>query len=292
MTPLADGGGLELRLRPTAAEPARGAAPQGGPAGEPARAAAPGDAPGAAPGDVPGAAPGSDPPAGAAGVWTVPLDRVAFADVELVAREAATVSARLNLVEGDLEIDVAAPGRPPLRATWPWPVDSALRSVELAAGERLVASVPLLASGSAPLFPAPGRYVLTARFAARPGETIEAPPVELVRTASADADAALAAGLGDRDVLQSLLGAGVIGAAAPSLERLAASADAGTAAAANLALGRTSALAAAAGDPAVTRAVAALLPPGATGPDARRDAVLPAAEPRGAAALTGRALPE
>ncbi len=264
MTPLADGGGLELRLRPRARPSPRA---RGG-----ARRRA---------GDR--AARGAERPAGRAqrSAWTVPLDRVAFADVELVAREAATVSARLNLVEGDLEIDVAAPGRPPLRATWPWPVDSAPRSVELAAGERLVASVPLLASGSAPLFPAPGRYVLTARFAARPGETIEAPPVELVRTAPADADAAVAAGLGDRDVLQSLLGAGVIGAAAPSLERLAASADAGTAAAANLALGRTAALAAAAGDPAVTRAVAALLPPGATGPDARRDAVLPAAEAAG-----------
>lgn len=270
MTPLADGGGLELRLRPAAAEPVLGAAPGG----------------------APGTAPDSDAPASAAGVWTVPLDRIAFADVELVAREAVTVSARLNLVEGDLEIDVAAPGRPPLRAMWPWPVDSAPRSVELAAGERLVASVPLLASGSAPLFPAPGRYVLTARFVARPGEAVEAQPVVLVRTAPADADAALAAGLGNRDVLQSLLGAGVIGAAAPSLERLAASADAGTAAAANLALGRTAALAGAAGDPAVTRAVAALLPPGATGPDARRDAVLPAAQARGAAALTGRAMPE
>jgi hypothetical protein len=208
--------------------------------------------------------------------------------VELIARGAATVSARLNLVEGDLEIDVAAPGRPPLRATWPWPVDSAPRSVDLAAGERLVSAVPLLASGSVPLFPAPGRYVVTARFAARRGETVEAEPVALVRTAPADA---VAAGLGNRDVLQSLLGAGVIGAAAPSLERLATSVDAGTAAAANLALGRTAALAAVAGDPAVTRAVAALLPPGATGPDARRDAVLPAAEARGIAALTGRALP-
>ncbi|WP_349425548.1 hypothetical protein [Microbacterium sp. LWS13-1.2] len=277
MTPLADGSGLELRLRPAATEPVRGAAS--------------GDALGAAREDAPGTAPDSDGRASAAGAWTVPLDRIAFADVELVARAAVTVSARLNLVEGDLEIDVAAPGRPPLRATWPWPVDSAPRSVELAAGERLVASVPLLASGSAPLFPVLGRYVVTARFAARPGETVQAQPVELVRTAPSDADADAAAGLANRDVLQSLLGAGVIGAAAPSLERLAASADAGTAAAANLALGRTAALAAGADDPAVTRAVAALLPPGATGPDARRDAVLPAAEARGAAALTGRALP-
>lgn len=222
---------------------------------------------------------------------SVPLDRIAFAEVELLASgAAATVSTRLNLVEGDLEIDVVGAGGTPVRATWPWPVDSAPRSVELAAGERLVASVPLLASGSAPLFPAPGRYELTARFAVRPGVTIESSPVALIRTAPEDA--ALAAGLGERDVLQSLLGAGVIGAAEPALERLAASADAGTAAAANLALGRTDALADAAGEPAVARAVAALLPPGATGPDERRDAVAPRAGARGAAALTGLPLAE
>ena len=101
-----------------------------------------------------------------------------------------------------------------------------------------------------------------------------------------------AEGLGQRDVLQSLLGAGVIGASTPSLERLADSADAGTAAAANLALGRTDALADAAADPAVARAVAALLPPGATGPDERRDAVTPRAAARDAAALTGLPLAE
>lgn len=221
---------------------------------------------------------------------SVPLDRIAFADVELVATRAATVSARLNLVEEDLEIEVVRAGGTPVRAAWPWPVDSAPRTIELAPGERLVASVPLLASGSAPLFPVPGRYVLTARFAARPGETIESHPVELVRTAPDDAG--LAAALGTRDVLQSLLGAGVIGSSDAMLERLAASADAGTAAAANLALGRTSALAETADDPAVARAVAALLPPGATGPDERRDAVAPRAGAHAAAALTGVPLRE
>ncbi|WP_285104614.1 hypothetical protein [Promicromonospora sp. MEB111] len=226
---------------------------------------------------------------------SVPLDRVVFADVELVATGGpATVSARLNLVEGDLEIEVAGAGRTPVRATWPWPVDSAPRSVDLPAGGRLVAAVPLISSGSVPLFAAPGRYELTARFAARRGESVAARPVALVRTAPDDA--ALAARLGDRDVLQSLLGAGVIGAAAPSLELLAASADAGTAAAANLALGRTGVLADAAADPAVVRAVAALLPPGATGQDDRRDAVASRvtaqAAARDAAALTGRPLAE
>ncbi|GAA2231419.1 hypothetical protein GCM10010413_31760 [Promicromonospora sukumoe] len=241
---------------------------------------------------------------------SVPLDRIAFADVEVVATGgAASVSARLNLVEGDLEIEVAGPGSPPVRATWPWPADSAPRSVDLPAGGRLVASVPLLSSGSAPLFRAPGRYELTARFAARRGESIASRPVSLVRTAPDDA--ALATRLGDRDVLQSILGAGVLGAAAPSLELLAASSDAGTAAAANLALGRSDALndvlsgarTDAVADPAALRAVAALLPPGATGQDDRRDAVValsvaraPApgtaaeAVERAVAALTGRPL--
>lgn len=237
---------------------------------------------------------------------SVPLDRIAFADVEVVATGgAATVSARLNLVEGDLEIEVAGPGGQPVRATWPWPADSAPRSVDLAAGGRLVASVPLLSSGSVPLFRTPGRYELTARFAARRGESIASRPVALERTAPDDA--ALAARLGDRDVLQSILGAGVLGAAAPSLELLAASSDVGTAAAANLALGRTDVLAGArtdaAADPAAVRAVAALLPPGATGQDDRREAVValsvaraPAlgtaaeAAERAVAALTGRPL--
>lgn len=221
---------------------------------------------------------------------SVPLDRIAFAEVEVVAAgpSPAPVSARLNIVEGDLEILVTPAGGAPVRAAWPWPVDSAPRSVELAPGARLVASVPLLAAGSAPLFPSPGWYELIARFAARPGVLLESGPVSLVRTAPADA--ALAAGLGARDVLQSLLGAGVIGGATPQLERLAESADTGTAAAANLALGRTGALAEAADDPAVARAVAALLPPGATGRDERRDAVLPRAGAREVATLRGEPL--
>jgi hypothetical protein len=226
------------------------------------------------------------------GEASVPLDRIVFAEVELVARGQAPgpVSARLNIVEGDLEIFVAPAGGTPVRAAWPWPVDSAPRSIELAPGERLIASVPLMAAGSEPLFPRPGRYELTARFAVRPDVTVESPPVALVRTAPPDA--ALAAALGDRDVLQSLLAAGVMGAASPKLERIAESADAATAAAANLALGRMEAIARAADDPAVVRAVAALLPPGATGQDERREAVMPRAAPRDAAALSGEPLVE
>jgi len=218
---------------------------------------------------------------------SVPLDRVAFAEVEVAAvGGAATVSARLNLIEGDLEVEVTGPDGRVARATWPWPADSALRSVALAAGERLVAAVPLVSEGSEPLFPAPGRYDVVARFAARPGETLTSNTAVLVRTAGEDA--ALAADLRDRDVVQSLLGAGVIGAAEPALERLAESEDAGTAAAARLALSRTDALEAADADPAVSRAVAALLPPGATGNDERREAIASRAAPRDVAMLSGR----
>jgi hypothetical protein len=222
---------------------------------------------------------------------SVPLDRIAYAEVDVVAvGGAATVSARLNLIEGDLEVEVTGPDGRAARAAWPWPADSAPRSVELAAGERLVAGVPLVSEGSEPLFPVPGRYQVVARFAVRPGETLTSNSAVLVRTAGENA--ALAADLRDRDVVQSLLGAGVIGAAEPALERLAASADAGTAAAARLALARTDALAEVAPDPAVSRAVAALLPPGATGQDERRETVASRAAPRDAAMLSGRPIEE
>ncbi|MFE5410895.1 hypothetical protein [Microbacterium sp. NPDC056569] len=222
---------------------------------------------------------------------SVPLDRIAFAEVELVATgSAATVSARLNLIEGDLELQVTGPDRRVARALWPWPADSAPRSVDLAAGQRLVAAVPLISEGSTPLFPAPGRYEVVAGFSVRPGETLTSNTEVLVRTAGDDA--ALAADLRDRDVVQSLLGAGVIGAAEPALERLADSSDAGTAAAARLALSRTDALADGDADPDVSRAVAALLPPGATGQDERREAVASRATPRDVAMLSGRPIDE
>jgi hypothetical protein len=222
---------------------------------------------------------------------TVPLDRIAYAELAIVAvGGAATVSARLNLIEGDLDMQITGPDGHIARATWPWPVDSAPRSIELAAGERLVAAVPLVAEGSEPLFPVPGRYEVVARFAVRPGETLASNTEVLVRTAAEDA--ARAADLRDRDVVQSLLGAGVIGAAEPALERLAESEDTGTAVAARLALSRTDAFAEDAADPAVSRAVAALLPPGATGRDERRDAVASRAPTRDAAMLNGRPVGE
>lgn len=221
---------------------------------------------------------------------SVPLDRVVVATVELAAvASAARVSARLNLIEGDLQIDVTAAGGRTVRCAWPWPVDAAPRSVELAPGERLVAAVPLLATDtSQPLFPTPGRYELVARFSAGGGRELTSAPVPLTRTAAVDDG--IATDLRDRDVLQSLLSGGVMGGAGEALDRLTQSPDAATVAFADVALERTDALAAAAGESAVALAVGAVLPPDATGPDPRRDAVLGSAPRETRAALTGTPL--
>ncbi|MDN3497389.1 hypothetical protein QL996_15725 [Planococcus sp. APC 4015] len=198
---------------------------------------------------------------------TVPLDQVVIAVVSLVARvDVVDVNARLNLIEGDLSVIVTGPDRVPVRCGWPWPVDSAPRSVALSAGQMLIAAVPLVASrASAPLFAVPGAYVVDAAFDTGRG-VIAAPAVRLVRTAPTDA--ARADALRDRDALQSLLAGGVLGDGRRAVEVLAASDDPATAAMADIALGR---VVTDRGD-AGALAVAAVLPPGATGADDRRDA--------------------
>ena len=115
------------------------------------------------------------------------------------------------------------------------------RWVELAPGQRLTGAVPLVATDtSAPLFPGPGRYTLTGTFDAG-GGTVAASPaaVAVERTAPGDrAGADRAAALRDRDVLQSLLSASVLGAAAGGLDLLAAGGSLATRTLAALALGR------------------------------------------------------
>ena len=74
--------------------------------------------------------------------------------------------------------------------------------MQLVPGERLVAAVPLFATDtSAPVFPVPGRYRLTARFHAGPAGVVAAEPVTV---ACAAGDDAAVRALGHRDVLQSL----------------------------------------------------------------------------------------
>ena len=102
---------------------------------------------------------------------SLPIDECLVIIVTLEAgTEAATVSARLNLIEGDLAVAVAGAAGYTARCAWPWPVDSMPRWVDLAPGRRLAGAVPLLATDtSAPLFPSPGEYTLTATFDAGPG---------------------------------------------------------------------------------------------------------------------------
>lgn len=195
-------------------------------------------------------------PGGAA----LPLDRVLIAVVEVRATATARVSARVNLIEGDLSIAVTAPGGATLRCAWPWPADAAGRTATIPPGGRITGTVPLIASDtSAPLFPVPGRYTLTASFDAAPGVTLVSAPVTVERTAAADPSADRA--LRSRDVLQSLLSMGVIGEAQTELELLAAGGDPATASLADLALGRLDeAVRPDAGGDEVARAVASVRP--------------------------------
>lgn len=212
----------------------------------------------------------------------LPLDEplVAIASLSNQGKEPATVSSRLNLAE-DLSVTVAGPGRPPVRATWPWPVDSSLRQVRLAPGEVLEGGVLLLlADGPAPLFPVAGAYTLVAEFIPTPRDVLRSDPVTVVREESPDPAArARMRALQDPEVAQSIASASVVGAAAdavtgpiaesPTGRLLAALATGDTAAAADAAAALTSE----AGPTVAAAATAAVLPPGLYPGDERISAV-------------------
>src|SRR5262249_48609259 len=73
------------------------------------------------------------------------VDEPLIALARLAAAGPVTTSSRLNLIESDLSVVVTGPGAHPVRAIWPYPVDSGLRRVTLAAGEVLEGGVLLLA---------------------------------------------------------------------------------------------------------------------------------------------------
>jgi hypothetical protein len=130
------------------------------------------------------------------------------------------VSARLNLIEGDLTITVTGAAGYTARCAWPWPVDAQGRAVDLAPGSRLVGAVPLIGTDtSAPLFPSPGDYTLGAEFDVAPGVRLISPAVTVRRTP--EQDGARAAALRDHDVIQSLLSASPLGNAAAGLHAVA-----------------------------------------------------------------------
>lgn len=226
---------------------------------------------------------------------SLPLDEALVAIISLEAGSASvTVSSRLNLVEGDLTVVVSsAAGTTTCR--WPWPVDAMARFVELAAGHRLVAAIPLVATDtSAPAFPAPGTYTVTASFEAAPGRTVTSDAVAVRRTAAVSA--ARSSMLADRDVLQSLLSASILGDAAHALAALEQAGTPVTRALAAIALDHVPRRGAAMAQDefdGLVMAMSAVLPPGYGDGDPRR-AVLDALVSAGsldAALLRGEAVP-
>lgn len=206
----------------------------------------------------------------------LPLDEclVGVVTVE-AADQSVTVSSRLNLIEGDLVIEVTGPAGHTVRCAWPWPVDALSRSTELAPGQRLLGAVPLLATDtSAPLFPAAGDYTLVASFDASADTILRSPPVTVRRTpARSEARASV---LRERNVLQSLLSTSVLGDAAGGLAMLDEADTVTTRALAALAQDRLAQFVESldTGDhrstAAVVTAVAAVLPPGVADRDPRR----------------------
>jgi hypothetical protein len=121
------------------------------------------------------------------------------------------VSARLNLMEGDVSLTLTDPGGG-LREIKGWQADTGLHRVELPPGHGLVGAIDLLDAPDGPIFPAPGEYRLGAEYRPSPqAPPAVAPPVPVSvvapRTASERELAALlqdpsvrrALVLGDRD---------------------------------------------------------------------------------------------
>lgn len=195
-----------------------------------------------------------------------------------------TTSSRLNLLEGDLSVMVSGPGRRPVRAAWPYPVDSGLRRVTLAAGEVLEGSVLLLVGdGREPLFPVSGPYELVAEFSPMPTAMITARPVTVVREDPVDAEGrARRRALADPDVVDSLMSVSVVAPAAGALAGPVAATPTGRLLAA-LAVAdsagirdATSALADVAGALAAAATAVAVLPPGLFPDDERLAAAVEA----------------
>jgi hypothetical protein len=136
----------------------------------------------------------------------------------------ATVSARLNLMEGDVRLlvtgpdgdtrDVAGTGGQP---------DTGLRQVQLAPGEQITAAVNLLDTSVGPLFTEPGGYTLRVRYWPTPGvEPVESLPVTVTaRAPETEVERGVAALLQDEGLRRALaLGQG--DDATDSLRQLAA----------------------------------------------------------------------
>lgn len=214
----------------------------------------------------------------------VPLDEVLIAVATLTNTTGRSIvtSGRLNLAEGDLDVAVTGPGGSRTSAGWPWPIDSQARPVELGPGQALISGVLLLSiAGLAPLFPAPGAYVLVGEFTPRAGLVLRSDPVQVVRTEPGSAASRRQRNALDSLVVaQSLASASQFEKAADALADLEKRGSPLTSLLAGLAIGDINTIGALAADvsgkvgaTAAAAAISGVLPPGVAAGDERLEAV-------------------
>jgi len=131
-------------------------------------------------------------------------------------------SARLNLHEGDLLLNVTRPDATTGQVVWAWPIDSALRRIELGPGAVLESGVLVHWAVGGLVMPVADRYRLAASLTAAPDVLVEAAPIDVLRTDAADEDGLAAQRLLlEPDVARSVAAAAPMGTAAPVLADLA-----------------------------------------------------------------------
>jgi hypothetical protein len=132
----------------------------------------------------------------------------AFALLHVINRGAGPriVSARLNLMEGDVALAVEDP-EGGVRQVRGWQADTSLRRVELPPGCQLVGALLLLETPEGMIFPGPGEYRLSAQYTPQPQEqpaVTAAVAVAVVPPRSAE-ERALASLLADPAVRRAIL---------------------------------------------------------------------------------------
>ncbi|GAA1769903.1 hypothetical protein GCM10009712_17300 [Pseudarthrobacter sulfonivorans] len=214
----------------------------------------------------------------------VPLDEVLVAVATLTnsSDRSVVTSARLNLLEGDLDVLVTGPGGSRTNAGWPWPADSGARQVSLGPGQSLMGGVLLLsAAGVAPLFPTAGHYDLVAEFRPSRGELLRSETVPIERMEPADeADRKRRRALDNVEVAQSLASSSCLGVAGELLSDLERHGSPATRLLAALAVGDTAGIgklaaevSGQAGPVAAAAAVSAILPGGLASGDERLETI-------------------
>jgi hypothetical protein len=119
--------------------------------------------------------------------------------------EPQLVSARLNLMEGDLALRIFDPDGG-IRDIKGWQADTGLHRIELPPQRELVGAITLLETPEGELFPRPGGYRLQAEYIPAPTrEAVAAAPVEVEVVSPGEEERALAERLQDPQIRRALL---------------------------------------------------------------------------------------